>query len=102
MRDTLAIVRRLWNAGSAHRDVKRSNLPARVGKVFLIDVAFCQAALPLAPGGGPCEHDAGPYSTTRQELAIERHTLRETLADTVSWLAIRGLITSRQADALAG
>jgi len=35
-------VRRLWNAGIAHRDVKPSNLLARDGKVFLIDVAFCQ------------------------------------------------------------
>src|SRR6266702_4812838 len=42
IRDALSIVRRLWNAGIAHRDVKPSNLLARDGKVFLIDVAFCQ------------------------------------------------------------
>ncbi len=42
VRDALSIVRRLWNAGIAHRDVKPSNLLARDGKVFLIDVAFCQ------------------------------------------------------------
>ena len=42
VRDALAIIRRLWNAGIAHRDVKPSNLLARDGKVFLIDVAFCQ------------------------------------------------------------
>src|SRR5436305_300000 len=42
IRDALAIVRRLWNAGIAHRDIKPSNLLARDGKVFLIDVAFCQ------------------------------------------------------------
>jgi hypothetical protein len=42
IRDALAIIRRLWNAGIAHRDVKPSNLLARGGKVFLIDVAFCQ------------------------------------------------------------
>jgi tRNA A-37 threonylcarbamoyl transferase component Bud32 len=42
IRDALSIVRSLWNAGIAHRDVKPSNLLARDGKVFLIDVAFCQ------------------------------------------------------------
>jgi tRNA A-37 threonylcarbamoyl transferase component Bud32 len=42
IRDSLAIIRMLWNAGIAHRDVKPSNLLARGGKVFLIDVAFCQ------------------------------------------------------------
>jgi tRNA A-37 threonylcarbamoyl transferase component Bud32 len=42
IRDALSIVRRLWNAGIAHRDVKPSNLLVRDGKVFLIDVAFCQ------------------------------------------------------------
>jgi tRNA A-37 threonylcarbamoyl transferase component Bud32 len=42
IRDALSIVRRLWNAGIAHRDVKPSNLLVRDGKVYLIDVAFCQ------------------------------------------------------------
>jgi tRNA A-37 threonylcarbamoyl transferase component Bud32 len=42
IRDALSIIRRLWNAGIAHRDVKPSNLLARDGKVYLIDVAFCQ------------------------------------------------------------
>ena len=42
VRDALSIVRRLWNAGIAHRDVKPSNLLVRDGKVYLIDVAFCQ------------------------------------------------------------
>ena len=42
IRDALSIVRRLWNAGIAHRDVKPANLLVRDGKVFLIDVAFCQ------------------------------------------------------------
>jgi len=35
-------------------------------------------------------------------LAIERCELRETLADTVRWLAAQGLVTARQAGALAG
>jgi UDP-glucose 4-epimerase len=38
---------------------------------------------------------------TRHELAVERRDLRETLADTVRWLATRGLITARQAGSLA-
>jgi hypothetical protein len=40
-------------------------------------------------------------TTTRQELAIERRELRQTLADTVRWLAARGLVTARQAGSLA-
>ena len=41
-------------------------------------------------------------TATRHELAVERRDLRETLADTVRWLAARGLITARQAGSLAG
>ena len=42
IRDALSIIRRLWNAGIAHRVIKPSNLLVRDGRVFLIDVAFCQ------------------------------------------------------------
>jgi hypothetical protein len=42
IRDALSIIRSLWTAGIAHRDIKPSNLLARDGKVYLIDVAFCQ------------------------------------------------------------
>jgi tRNA A-37 threonylcarbamoyl transferase component Bud32/membrane-associated phospholipid phosphatase len=38
--DALAVVRRLWTIGVAHRDVKPSNLLVRDGRVLLIDVAF--------------------------------------------------------------
>jgi hypothetical protein len=38
----------------------------------------------------------------RQELAIERRELRQTLADTVRWLAARGPVTARKAGSLAG
>ncbi|HEV2754575.1 MAG TPA: phosphatase PAP2 family protein [Actinomycetota bacterium] len=36
----LALIRRLWDAGIAHRDVKPSNILVARGKVHLIDVAF--------------------------------------------------------------
>jgi tRNA A-37 threonylcarbamoyl transferase component Bud32 len=38
----LAIVRRLWDAGLAHRDVKPANLLVRHGHLAVIDVAFAQ------------------------------------------------------------
>jgi membrane-associated phospholipid phosphatase/tRNA A-37 threonylcarbamoyl transferase component Bud32 len=39
----LGIVRKLWDAGLAHRDVKPANLLVRDGRMLLIDVAFIQA-----------------------------------------------------------
>jgi hypothetical protein len=41
-------------------------------------------------------------SATRHELGIERRELRQALADTVRWLAARGLVTARQAGSLTG
>jgi tRNA A-37 threonylcarbamoyl transferase component Bud32/membrane-associated phospholipid phosphatase len=41
--DGLGIVRKLWDAGLAHRDVKPANLLVRDGKMLLIDVAFVEA-----------------------------------------------------------
>jgi membrane-associated phospholipid phosphatase len=38
----LVLIRRLWDAGIAHRDIKPGNLMVRVGKLLLIDVAFVQ------------------------------------------------------------
>jgi tRNA A-37 threonylcarbamoyl transferase component Bud32 len=38
----LAIVRRLWDANLAHRDVKPANLLVRDGRLYLIDVFFAQ------------------------------------------------------------
>jgi PAP2 superfamily len=38
----LAIIRKLWDAGLAHRDVKPSNLLVRDQQVLLIDVAFAE------------------------------------------------------------
>src|SRR5919198_2509806 len=41
--DGLGIVRKLWEAGLAHRDVKPANLLVRDGHLLLIDVAFVEA-----------------------------------------------------------
>jgi hypothetical protein len=38
----LLLVRKLWDAGIAHRDIKPGNLMARRGELLLIDVAFVQ------------------------------------------------------------
>jgi tRNA A-37 threonylcarbamoyl transferase component Bud32/uncharacterized membrane protein len=38
----LLLVRRLWDAGLAHRDVKPANLMVRDGKVLLVDAFFVQ------------------------------------------------------------
>jgi membrane-associated phospholipid phosphatase len=38
----LRLVRSLWDAGLAHRDVKPANLLVRDGKVLMIDVAFAR------------------------------------------------------------
>src|SRR5882757_1067019 len=38
----LAMIRRLWDAGIAHRDIKPGNLMVRGGELLLIDVAFLQ------------------------------------------------------------
>jgi tRNA A-37 threonylcarbamoyl transferase component Bud32/membrane-associated phospholipid phosphatase len=40
--DGLRIIRRLWDAGLAHRDVKPANLLVRDGRLLLIDVAFVE------------------------------------------------------------
>ena len=39
----LSVIRKLWDAGLAHRDVKPANLLVRDGKVLLIDVAFAES-----------------------------------------------------------
>jgi membrane-associated phospholipid phosphatase/tRNA A-37 threonylcarbamoyl transferase component Bud32 len=40
--DGLRIIRRLWDAGLAHRDVKPANLLVREGRVHMIDVFFAE------------------------------------------------------------
>jgi membrane-associated phospholipid phosphatase/tRNA A-37 threonylcarbamoyl transferase component Bud32 len=41
--DGLRIIRRLWDGGLAHRDVKPANLLVRDGHLLVIDVAFAEA-----------------------------------------------------------
>jgi membrane-associated phospholipid phosphatase/tRNA A-37 threonylcarbamoyl transferase component Bud32 len=41
--DGLGIIRKLWDAGLAHRDVKPANLLVRDHRMLLIDVAFVEA-----------------------------------------------------------
>ena len=38
----LAMIRKLWDAGIAHRDIKPGNLMVRSGELLLIDVCFVQ------------------------------------------------------------
>jgi hypothetical protein len=38
----LAMIRKLWDAGIAHRDIKPGNLMVRSGELLLIDVCFAQ------------------------------------------------------------
>jgi tRNA A-37 threonylcarbamoyl transferase component Bud32 len=38
----LSLIRALWDAGIAHRDIKPGNLMVRAGQLLLIDVAFAQ------------------------------------------------------------
>ena len=38
----LAMIRKLWHAGLAHRDIKPGNLMVRCGELLLIDVSFAQ------------------------------------------------------------
>jgi serine/threonine protein kinase len=38
--DAMATIRRMWDLGVAHRDVKPANIMVRDGKIMLIDLAF--------------------------------------------------------------
>jgi tRNA A-37 threonylcarbamoyl transferase component Bud32 len=49
--DGLGIIRKLWDAGLAHRDVKPANLLVRHGRMLVIDVALFRPG--PAPGARP-------------------------------------------------
>ena len=49
--DGLGIIRKLWDAGLADRDIKPANLLVRDGRMLLIDVAFVESR--PSPGARP-------------------------------------------------
>jgi nucleoside-diphosphate-sugar epimerase len=63
-----------------------------------LSVSAEQVELPFSTPASAVVDDGA----TRRELAVERRELRETLTDTVRWLATRGHVTVRQAGSLAG
>jgi hypothetical protein len=104
--DALRQVRRLWVAGAAHRDVKPSNVLARGGRVYLVDVSFGELrpsrwrqAADLANMMLTLALVAGPRRVTDRALAFfEPAELAEAFAATSS-LTIPGQLASRLAEA---
>lgn len=83
-----------WMLQRAGRLADRAQrlVPAR------LPISAGQVALPFSTPAGVAVDD----TATRHELAVERRDLRQTLADTVRWLAARGHLTARQAGSVAG
>jgi dihydroflavonol-4-reductase len=82
----------LLRAGSRLLDRVQRLVPVR------LPISAEAVASTLGIGADVAVDDAA----ARQELGIERRELRQTLADTVRWLAEQGQITARQVGALAG
>jgi membrane-associated phospholipid phosphatase len=60
-------VRRLWDAGIAHRDIKPAKLMVRDGRLLIIDVFFVQVRpVSVAASGRPGQHDARPRAAVRR------------------------------------
>ena len=66
----LGIIRRLWDAGLAHRDVKPANLMVRDGRLPDRRRLRRGAPQPVAPGGRPGQHDAVPGAAHQPERVI--------------------------------
>ena len=67
----LSVVRRMWEIGLAHRDIKPANLLVRDGTLFVIDTAFAEVRPePVAAGGRPGQHDAGPGPAHRRRAGV--------------------------------
>jgi dihydroflavonol-4-reductase len=83
-----------WLLGPAGRLADRTQrlVPVR------LPVSAELAALAISVPAGVVVDD----TAARQELGAGRRELRQTLADTVRWLAARGHVTARQAGSLAG
>ena len=67
----LVMIRTLWDAGIAHRDIKPGNLMVRSGELLLIDVAFVQVRpSPWRQAVDLRQHDAGPRRAHRPAAGL--------------------------------
>ena len=82
----LLLIRKMWDAGLAHRDIKPGNLMVRDGKVLLVDAFFVQVRpspwrqavdlgnmmLVLAVGSTRSGSTSGPCSTSPRRRSPRR------------------------------
>ena len=72
----LLLIRKLWDAGIAHRDIKPGNLMVRPGELLLIDVAFAQ----VRPSPWRQAVDLGNMMLVLALRSNPRHVYRRALA----------------------